>query len=321
LWGAFALAVIVAVGIFGYMGVEGWDFIDSLYMTIITITTVGFAEVHPLTDGGRIFSIFLIVGGVGAAVFAATGMAQYVIEGSIGSAWGRQTMKTRIAQLNRHFILCGFGRVGEEIARTFKAEGMPFVIIDNRPECVARLEETEYLYLDGDATKDEVLKQAGVERARGLVAAVGTDTDNTYITLSARGLCPDLLIEARASSEEALVKLKRAGASRAVLPEAIAGHRMAMLALHPQVVDFIDTVAYGRGREMQLENVDVGANSRLVGVTISTARNETGISTLAMRKRGGDLIANPADEETIESGDQLIVIGTGRRLAALEDVL
>ena len=311
----------MAIGVVGYLSIEGWDFLDSLYMTIIAITTVGFTEVRPLTDGGRVFTIFLVVGGVGGALYAITGIVQYIVEGNIGSVLGRRRMKAKIGQLSGHYVLCGFGRVGQEIARTFKAEGIPFIIIDNRPECVARLAQTEYLHLDGDATRDEVLKEAGVERARGLVVVVGTDSDNTYITLSARGLCPDLFIEARASNEEALAKLKRAGASRAILPEAIAGHRMAMLALRPQVVDFIDTVAYGRGREMQLENVDVGGSSRLIGVTVSAARSETGITTLAMRKKSGKLITNPAGEEIIDDGDQLIVIGTRRQLAALEEVL
>ena len=230
-------------------------------------------------------------------------------------------MKTKIAQLKGHFILCGFGRVGEAIARTFKAEGMPFVIVDNRPDCIARLEKAAYLYVDGDATRDEVLKEAGIEQARGLVAAVGTDTDNTYITLSARGLHPNLFIEARASSEEGAKKLERAGANRVISPHAIGGRRMAMLALRPAVVDFIDTVTYSRGREIQLENVAIGQDSRLVGQTIKAARNKTDITALAVRKKNGTLIPNPSDEEVIEEGDQFIVIGTKARLAALEEAL
>ncbi len=321
LWGVCGLVAIVAVGVIGYTVIEGWPFLDSLYMTIITITTVGYTEVHPLTTGGRIFSIFLIVGGVGGALYALTGIIGYIVEGNIGTTWGRRRMKTKIAQLKGHFILCGFGRVGEEIARTFKAEGVPFVIIDNRPECIARLEQAQYLYIQGDATKDEVLKEARITQARGLVAAVGTDTDNTYITLSARGLCPDLFIEARASSEEARTKLDRAGADRIVLPQSIGGRRMAMLALRPAVVDFIDTVIYSRGREMQLENVDIGKNSRLVGLTIKATRSKTGITTLAIRKKSGTLLPNPSDEETIEDGDQLIVIGTKKQLAALAEAL
>ena len=230
-------------------------------------------------------------------------------------------MENKITRLKGHFILCGFGKVGEEIVNTFRAEKVPFVIIDNRQGCIARIEQADYLYLEGDATRDEMLKEAGVEQAKGLVAAVGTDTDNTYITLSARGLSPDLFIEARASNEEARTKLKRAGADRVVLPHSIGGRRMAMLALRPAVVNFIDTVIYSRGREMQLEDVDIDQNSRLVGLTIKSTRSETGITVLAIQKQSDVLLPNPPDEEIIEDGDQLIVIGTKQHLATLEETL
>ena len=322
LWGICALIAIVAFGVIGYMVIEGWAFLDALYMTVITITTVGYTEVHPLTSGGRIFSIFLIVGGVGGALYIITGIVRYVVEGNIGTIWERRRMKNKIANLKGHFILCGLGRVGEEIARTFEAEKVPFVIIENRPECLARLEQTDYIYLQGDATRDEVLKNAGIERARGLVAAVGSDTDNTYITLSARGLCPKLFIEARAVNKEAVKKLERAGANRVILPQAIGGRRMAMLALRPAVIDFIDTVIYSHGREMQLENVDIGEKSRLAGLTIKAARVKTGITILAVRKKKDDtLITNPSEEEIIEEGDQIIVIGTMNQLTSLEEAL
>ena len=322
LWGICALIAIVAFGVIGYMVIEGWAFLDALYMTVITITTVGYTEVHPLTSGGRIFSIFLIVGGVGGALYIITGIVRYVVEGNIGTIWERRRMKNKIANLKGHFILCGLGRVGEEIARTFEAEKVPFVIIENRPECLARLEQTDYIYLQGDATRDEVLNNAGIERARGLVAAVGSDTDNTYITLSARGLCPKLFIEARAVNKEAVKKLERAGANRIILPQAIGGRRMAMLALRPAVIDFIDTVIYSRGREMQLENVDIGGDSQLAGLTVKAARVKTGITILAVRKKKDDtLITNPSEEEIIEEGDQIIVIGTMNQLASLEEAL
>ncbi len=321
LWGGVALIAIIAIGVLGYRAIEGWGFLDALFMTITTITTVGYSEVHPLSSGGRIFSIFLIIGGVGGALYALTGIMQYIIEGNLGTTWERQRMKNKIARLKGHFILCGFGRVGEEIAVTFKSEGTPFVIIENRPQAVARIEPTDYLYLNGDATRDEVLKQAGIEQAYGLVAAVGTDADNTYIVLSARGLCPDLFIEARACSREGVTKLQRAGANRVIWPEAIGAQRMAMLAVRPAVVDFIDTVTFGHGREMQLENIKISKDSRLIGRTFKVARSEIGISVLAKRKKSGTLIPNPGDEDTIEEGDQLIVIGTQGQLAALEEVL
>jgi voltage-gated potassium channel len=320
-WGVFWLAFVIIVGILGYEFIERWDFLDSVYMTITTITTVGYREVHPLSDAGRIFSIFLMVGGVGGALYALTGIVGYIVEGNIGTVWERRKMQNKISNLKNHYILCGFGRVGEEIARTFKSEEVPFIIIDNRPECISRLEKTDYVYMEGDATQDEVLKLAGIERARGMIAAVGTDTDNTYITLSARGLCPKIYIEARASSEEAMTKLERAGANRVILPHAIGGNRMAMLALRPAVVDFIDKVIYSRGREMRLENVDVTENSKLIGLMIKDVQDKTRVTTLAMQKKGHTLIPNPAAEEVVGEGDQLIVIGTRAQLTSLEGAL
>jgi len=321
LWALYAFIGIIAVGTGGYMAIEGWSFLDAIYMTVTTITTVGYREVYPLSTDGRIFSIFLIIGGVGGALYALTGIIQYIVEVQIGTTWGRRRMKARITKLRGHFILCGYGRVGQEIARTFKEEEVPFVMIDSSPESIAQAEQEGYLCLLGDATSDEVLREAGVDQARGLVAAVGSDADNTYITLSARQLKSDLFIEARAGGKESGTKLKRAGADRIVHPDSIGGRRMAMLALRPAVVDFIDTVVWARGREFQLENVDIGKNSSLVGLTMKAARSKIGITILAMRKKGGKLVANPPDEETIEDGDQLIVIGTKKGLVSLEEAL
>jgi voltage-gated potassium channel len=319
LFGIYGLTGIILVGVAGFMIIEGWSFLDALYMTVITITTVGYTEVHPLSTGGRIFCVFLIIGGVGGALYALTGIVGYIVQGYFGTRLGRRRMKDRIAKLSGHFILCGYGKVGEEIARVFTEEETSFVVVDNRPESIDWVEKAGYLYLLGDATSDEVLKEAGIERARGLVAAVDSDAENTYITLSARQLNKDLFIAARANSREVETKLNRAGADRIVSPHRIGGRRMAMLALRPAVVDFIDTVTYGRGREMELENVDIAASSPLVGMTLKAARSKVGITVLAMRKKSGKLLANPSDEETIEDGDRLIVIGTKKRLGMLEE--
>ena len=320
LWGLFAFIIIVVIGTIGYEVIEGWSFIDSLYMTVTTITTVGYMEVHPLSSAGRIFSIFLIVGGVGGALYILTTLMGYILEGQFGITLGRRRMKTKIAKLKKHFILCGYGRVGQEIALTFSEEGVPFVIISNDEEHVAKAEKEGYLAIFGDATRDDTLKEAGIKQARGLVAAVGSDTDNTFITLSAREARPDLFIEARSSSPESEGKLRRAGADRVISPHTIGGRRMAMLALRPAVVDFIDTVTYGPGRELQLENVDVAGGSSLIGKTMEQARSQVDITVLAMRKKSGELIANPPGEEIIEDGDRLIVIGTKQRLSALERI-
>lgn len=317
LWGIAALTGIIVIGVAGYVVIEGWSLLDALFMTVTTITTVGYQEVHPLSTGGQVFTVFLIIGGVGGALYTLTGIVEYIIGGYFGTTLGRRRMKARINELNGHFILCGYGRVGREIARTFREEGMPFVVVDNSPESITQIDQAGYLYVLGDATDDEVLKEAGIERARGLVSAVDSDAENTYISLSARQLNPDLFIAAR-GSEEAEAKLRRAGADRVVSPHRIGGRRMAMLAMRPAVVDFIDTVTYSKGRGLQLENVDISRNSPLVGLTLGTARSQNGITVLAMRKKSGRLLANPPDKEVVEEDDRLIVIGTKKQLAALE---
>jgi voltage-gated potassium channel len=234
----YVLIIIIGSGVAGFMVIERWSFIDALYMTILTITTVGYGEVHPLSQGGKVFSVVLMIGGVGGVLYTLSLLIQYLLEGQFGITLRRRRMKTEIAKLKEHFILCGYGRMGKEIAHAFNDEGIPFVVIENSQESAARAGEDGYLYLQGDATNDEVLKKARIESARGLVAAVGSDVDNTYITLSARGLCPDLFITARSCSPGVEVKLKRAGANRIVSPHSIGARRMAMLALYPAAVNF-----------------------------------------------------------------------------------
>jgi len=320
LWGIIALAIIIVTGVIGYMLIEGWSFIDAIYMTIITITTVGYDEVHPLSEGGQIFSIFLMVGGVGGALYTLVAIVAYIIEGEFGITLGRRQMKNRIAKLKEHFILCGYGRVGQEIAHVFSEEGIPFVAIDNNRDSTSNAEKDGCLYLLADATNDDVPKEAGIGRARGLVIAVGSDADSTYITLSARQLQPDLFIEARTSSSEAEAKLKKAGASRIISPYSIGARRMAMLALRPAVVDFIDTVIYRRGRELQMENIAVNKDSPLAGLAVEEARRPTKAIILAISKKSGKLLANPDAEETMEAGDIIIAMGTKEQLESLENI-
>jgi voltage-gated potassium channel len=319
--GLIILGSIIAAGTIGYALIEGWSPFDALYMTITTVTDVGYGEIHPLNTAGRIFTIFLIIGGVGGALLALSAFVGYIVEGGIGAQRRKRQMKARIANLKDHFILCGYGRVGEEIARTFADEGVPFVVIDSRPENIAMAEEQGYLTLLGDATSDKTLTEAGVEHARGLVAAVGSDVDNTYIALSARGLRPDLFIEARASDGEAEVKLRRAGANRVVSPNSIGARRMALLALRPAVIEFIDTVSLRRGKqELQMEHMIVPEQSAIIGQTVEQVRHQSKANILLINRKNGKLLSNPANEEKIETGDRLILVGTTEQLTALESL-
>ena len=316
---AGALFGIIVAGITGYMLIEGWNFIDALYMTVISITTTGFSEAHPLDTAGRIFTMILILGGASSAVYALTAIVQYVMEGQLGSALWRRNMKNRINHLKNHSILCGYGRVGQEIARILAAEKAEFVIIDKSREAIAQAEMDNYLYVMADAASDEALKEAGIERARGLIVALGNDADSTYVILSARQLKPGLFIEARVSAPKAEGKLKRAGADRIISPYSIGARRMAMLALQPEVADFIDIISF-KGQELHLENLTVGIGSPLADKTVSDARQRSKAVVLAINKNKGQLLANPSDTEKIQAGDGLIAMGTRDELRAMEGI-
>jgi voltage-gated potassium channel len=314
---AAALLIIIVTGVVGYMLIEGWNFMDALFMTVISITTVGFAEVHPLDTAGRIFTMLLIVGGSGSAVYALTAIVQYFMEGQLGSALWRRNMKNRISHLKDHFILCGYGRVGQEIARILSEEKAEFVIIDKDREAIMQAEMDNHLYIMADAASDDALKEAGIERARGLIVALGNDADSTYVILSARQLKPDIFIEARVSAPEAEGKLKKAGADRIISPYSIGARRMAMLALQPGVADFIDIVSF-KGHELHLENLTVGSGSPLADSTVAEARKRSKAIVLAVNRKNGQLLANPVDEEKIQAGDSLIAMGTRDELRAME---
>jgi len=315
----FLLLLVIIVGVIGYMTIERWSFLDALYMTIITVSTVGYGEVHSLSAAGRVFSIVLIVGGVGVMFYALTTLVQYFMEGHFRNIFGRRRMKEKIAKLKGHIILCGYGRVGREVARVFESEGTPFVVIELDQEAANRAADNGYLCLHGNATTDEALNEAGIQRARGLVAALGSDADNLYVTLSAKEMRPDLFVVARASAEESEAKLKRAGADRIILPYRIGGRRMAMLTLRPLVVDFIDTTMYSHGHEFVLEDIVVGPDSPLLGLNVRQGLECCGaIAILAVKKSDGTLLTNPSMETSLELGDELVMIGTREQLRVVE---
>jgi voltage-gated potassium channel len=318
---AIALLVVIAAGTIGYkiIGGDEWSFLDALYMTIITLSTVGFKEVHELSDPGKVFTIFLIIGGVGVMFYSLGTIFQYFIEGQLTDIFEGRRMKEGIAKLKDHIIICGYGQVGREVALTFKGEGVPFVVIDQNQEAIAKADKDGHLYIQGNATRDDTLDEAGIQRARGLVAAVGSDADNIFITLSARGLRSDLLIIARAFAEESESKLKRAGADRVILPLRLGGKRLAMVALHPLVIDFVETTMHSHERDFVLEDVSIASGSPLAGMTIKQGRETSGGAViLAVKKKGGNLLANPPQETLLEVGDEVVVMGTKQQLSSFE---
>jgi voltage-gated potassium channel len=316
--GALLFFGLYAFGVLGYMAIEGWSFIDSLFMTAITVTTVGFEEVHPLDTGGKVFTIFVAFLGVGWAFYILLGLVELILEGQLGLALGVRRMRGKIEALREHYILCGFGRVGEEIARDLKARGVPFVIVDSNPEAIERARKHDYLLLEGDATSDAALIEAGIQRAHCLLAASDSDSGNTYIVLTAKALNPRLFVVARVGQPASTTPMLRAGADRVISPYSIGGRRMALSALQPLVVDFIDSLATGRHGEQILAELEVSQESGLAGMTIEGCFQACpGATVLALQKASGVIQVGPRGANVLELGDRLIVLGDEADLEAL----
>ena len=309
----------MAIGTLGFMLIEGWGVLDALYMTVTTMATVGFGEIHPLSQTGRAFTIGLIILGVGGALYLLTSMMQFVFEGHLGRNLERRRMDRRIEQLREHFILCGLGRVGRQVAQDFKESGIPFVVVDSSQQAIDNVVSLGYLWVRGDATDDDTLRRAGIERARGLVTCVQSDADNIFVTLSARALRADLFIVARGNNDDAAPKLRRAGADRVVSPYSIGGRQMAMLATRPAAVEFVDRVLGGAGIDLLLEDVTVRPGSSLVGKSVREVGQSIapGVTILAIRRQL-QLMTQPEASVCINVGDDLVAIGSSAQLHALE---
>ena len=307
------LVLLVSFGTFGYIAIEGWDYLDALYMTVITLRTVGFREVHNLSDGGKVFTMVLIFFGVSVIGYIVGSLAQIMFEGQFHRIIGRKKVEKAIAALEDHYIICGFGRIGALICKEFAAKPLPFVVVEKDTAMIDRMEEDGhgYLFLRGDATADDSLLKAGIKKAKGLISVVTSDTENVYITLTARGLNPDLFILARSGEEGSELKLKRAGANKVVSPYLIGGSRMAQAILRPTVVDFIEIATGHEHMELQMEEILIPANSGFVGESLASSgfRKETGVIIVGIKKQSGKMGFNPESHTKIEAHDTLIVLG------------
>lgn len=317
-FGVSFLALVLVGGTLGYTLIEGWEPLDALYMTIITITTVGYGEVKPLSPGGIVFTMILIITSVGMVAFIIVGLARIMVEGEVRRIFGRRKLEKRIRGLKDHYIICGYGRIGSYICRELAERPLPFVVVENNPEITQTIPEANYV--NGDATDDETLKKAGIESAKCLVAAVASDADNLYITLTARQLNPSLYILSRATDENAEKKLLTAGANKVVLPYLIGAHRMAMALVRPTVVDFMEIAMHRRSLELQLEEIKVRQVDRMSSSTLrdSGIRSDLQLIVVGIKKESGKMIYNPSPETQIEAGDILITLGERNNLDKLE---
>jgi voltage-gated potassium channel len=314
-----SLIILIGGGTFGYSAIEDWNLFESLYMTIITLTTVGYNEVHNLSHQGQIFTIFLIIFGVGTIAYTIGSMIQFMVEGQLHQILGRNKVQKQIGRLQGHYIICGYGRIGRLISREFASKPTPFIIVENDPKRCQRLADDGHLFIEGDATQDEVLERAGIHQAKGLITAVTSDAANVFIILTARGINPELFIMARASEEGAEVKLVRAGANKVVSPYTIGASRMAQAILRPLVVDFIDIATGQKNISLQMEEIPVAPESRLVGKDLiqSGIRKELGLIIVGI-KHDGEMIFNPSANTIIEAGNTLIALGEYPEIQKLE---
>lgn len=313
--GLTVFSLVLVGGTIGYLAL-GFGLLDAVYQTVVNVTTVGLGPIHPLHAASKIFTIFLILLGVGTALYTFSAVLEVLIEGHMRDLVRRRHMERSIARMSGHVIVCGWGRVGREVSRFLSASGRDVVVIDRNAE---RLSSVPHPFVRGDVTEDATLEEAGIARAATLVAALETDADNLYVTLSSRALRPDLQIIARARNESSEPKLIRAGADRVVNPQQLGGDRMASLVTQPHVVDFIDVVMHDGTLEFRLAEVSVGGGSPLAGKSLTSAvvRDRTGALVLAIRKTDGSFVTNPSTQIEIDASDVLIGVGTADQLEAL----
>jgi len=323
LW--FSLAAVVAVasiGTLGYVYLEGWSFLDAMYMTVITLATIGYGETNKLDTTGRVFTIFLILFGMGTVAFAIRNATKMMLEGELQQLFGRKKLEQKIKKLKDHYIVCGFGRMGRLICRELERKPVPFVVIEHDTKDISETDWARYLIMQGDADKDDILIEAGIKRAKGLITVVSTDADNLYIVLSARGINPDLYIVARAGEEGSEQKLLRAGASKVISPYLIGADRMAQAILRPAVVDFIEFATQSENIELQMEEVTISLGSSLAGLAINQCgiRQDLGIIIVAIKRAEGKMEFNPSPTAILHEGDCLIALGQPSQLKVLEEI-
>ena len=314
---------IIAFGTGGYYFVEHMPLFDAFYMTIISISTVGFAEIVPLSTLGRTITIIIIVLGISVGTYTIGIIARWFVEGEVRKIFGRRKLQKQIHELKNHFIICGYGRIGRIICRELHEDHFDFVVIEQDASAIADLEDEKYLYLQMDATSEEALLAAGIMKAKGIVTAVNSDANNVFISLTARGLRPEIIILARASEEKNEQKLRKAGATNVVSPYSMGARRMAQILKRPTVVDFIDIATMGNKLGLLMEEARVGTHSKFIGKNLidSRLRQDFGVIIVAIKKMSGEMKFNPMPSDTLEAGDVIVLIGKKEDLKRMSAVM
>jgi voltage-gated potassium channel len=322
-YAAGAVVAAFSIGTVGFVLIEGYPWFDAFYMTVITLFTVGYGEVHPLTHAGRVFNTVLIMFGGVIFLLAIGAFTQSVIELELNQFFGKRRVRSMVDKLKDHYIVCGYGRVGRGAAEELKAAGVPFVVIDNHDDRVEKAIHNGLIAVVGDCTTDDALRGVGIDRAAGLIATLKTDADNLFLILSARTLNPNMHLSARVSEEEAEAKMRRAGANAVFAPYTITGARMAQAILRPHVLQFIDFTTRNTGLDVDIEQVEVSRTSKFSGHTLAqlSVRRDLGVIVLAIKRPDGGMQFNPPADAAISAGDFLIVMGENKNLRKLEQLL
>lgn len=316
---ATLLAGLLGLGTVGYVVLEGWTARDALFMTVITLSTVGYSTVEPLSPRGEVFSIFLIILGVGGAAYTFSTFTNYIVAGELRGALRRRQMRNKISQLKDHYIVCGYGRVGKQVVAGLREHDCAVVVIDNDPEHVTELEASNLTYIIGNATEDHILEEAGIHEARGLSSCLPQDANNVFAVLSARALNPKLTIISRSNLTESAPKLRIAGADQIINPYLITGRRMAAELTSPTLVEFLDVVMQRGELQLRIEDINIDGGSNMVGRTLAecNVRKETGANVLAVRRGNGKVLTDLGGDVLLNAGDTLIALGTLRQLSSL----
>jgi voltage-gated potassium channel len=315
-----AFLAVVVLGVGGYRVIEGYSWLDACYMTVITLTTVGYREVQPLSVRGQIFTMLLLVGGVGIVFYTAVAMVEKAVAGEFQQFFGRRRMQKRIDALTDHYLVCGFGRIGEVVCRELATKPVSFVVLEQQEERIREAEAAQYIVVQGDATDEKDLVAAGIMKAKGLFATLPSDADNVFVILTGRELNPSLFIVARAEADRTTRRLLHAGANKVISPYAMGGHRMAQAALRPAVVDIIDLATHSQSLVLQMEEIGVPASSPCKGLPLrdSGLYGQPGVIVVAIKRASGKMLVNPAPTETVEVGDSLIALAEAPQLKDLE---